>query len=285
MAPARSRVRRWALAASALAAAPAGAQSGAPAAVRVGAERVSCAAADAAPPPPFAVGEELAFHLSVGALRAGSARMRVEGVERVRDRDAYHVVFTLRGGVPLFRVRDRYDSWIDVRTLASLRHRQQIVEGRERRITNFEIFPDAAQYREGGDTLRPSVAHPLDGASLLYAVRAIGVQVGDTLRENRYFRPERNPVLLVGLRRETVTVPAGTFAATGVSPTSRTQGLFGEEGYARVWFSDDAARYPVLVKSRMANLPVTLSLYRITRGAPPSPAPAPDCAADAPRAP
>src|SRR5215208_7821137 len=72
---------------------------------------------------PYSVGEELTYRASFGGIPAGTARMRVDGIEAVRGRQAYHVVFTIDGGVPFFRVHDRYDSWIDVQTLASLRHR------------------------------------------------------------------------------------------------------------------------------------------------------------------
>src|SRR4051812_37824192 len=92
-------------------------------------------------PVPYRVGEELTYKAKFGALPAGTARMRVEGVETIRGRQAYHVVFTLDGGIPFFRVHDRYDSWIDVQTLSSLRHTQQISEGRYKRSTTYEIYP------------------------------------------------------------------------------------------------------------------------------------------------
>src|SRR5215203_5652139 len=85
---------------------------------------------------PYGVGEELVYKATFGGIPAGTARMRVEGIETVRGRPAYHVVFTIDGGVPFFRVHDRYDSWIDVQSLASLRHRQQISEGRYKRTSN-----------------------------------------------------------------------------------------------------------------------------------------------------
>src|SRR5689334_17851460 len=51
---------------------------------------------------PYAVGEELTYKAAFGGLPAGTARMRVEGVETIRGRPTYHVVFTLDGGVPFF---------------------------------------------------------------------------------------------------------------------------------------------------------------------------------------
>ena len=215
---------------------------------------------------PYAVGEELVYKASFGGLPAGTARMRVDGIELVRGRPAYHVVFTVDGGIPFYRVHDRYESWIDVETLASLRHRQQISEGHYHRTTTYEIYPERAQYQKDGDSLRTSVANPLDDGSFIYAVRAAGVQVGETRRDDRYFRPDKNPVVLSGLRQDTVTVGAGTFATTVVRPTIRTSGIFSDDGKAQVWFTDDANRYPVQVKAKFAKFALTLELKSLPPG-------------------
>ena len=239
---------------------------------RAGEAQTVPVASTAAAPVPFVVGEELVYRATFGKLRAGTARMRVEGIEIVRGRPAYHVVFTIDGGIPFFRVRDRYESWIDVETLSSVRHRQQIAEGRYRRTTTYEIYPERALYQKNDDSLMASVSNPLDDGSFIYAMRAAAVRVGETRREDRYFRPDRNPVVLTGLRREEVTVPAGRFAAVVVAPTIRTKGMFAEGGEAEVWFSDDERRYPVQVKSRFGGFTITLALQSVTlgNGAPPT---------------
>ena len=217
-------------------------------------------------PVPFAVGEELVFKASFGGISAGTARMRVEGIELVRGRPAYHIVFSIDGGVPLFRVRDRYESWIDVETLASLRHHQNISEGRYKRTTRYEIYPEAALYQKNDNPMQKSVSNPLDDGSFIYAARAAAVRVGETRRDDRYFRPDRNPVVLTGLRHEQVKVGAGTFAATVVRPSIKTSGIFSEDGDAQVWFSNDAYRYPVQVKSKFSKFSLTLSLHSVKPG-------------------
>jgi hypothetical protein len=216
-------------------------------------------------PVPYAVGEELTYKATFGMLPAGTARMRVDGIETVRGRPAYHVVFTLDGGIPLFRVHDRYDSWIDVQTLSSLRHRQQISEGRYKRTTLYEIYPERGIYKQG-DVEHPSVEHPLDDGSFIYAVRSAAVKPGQTRRDDRYFRPDRNPVVLTGVRREVVRVGAGDFYATVVRPTIKANGIFSENGEAQIWFSEDGHRYPVLLKSRFAKFSLTLELKSIVPG-------------------
>ena len=215
---------------------------------------------------PFAVGEELTYKASFGGLPAGSARMRVDGIEVIRGRPAYHVLFSIDGGVPFFRVHDRYESWIDVQTLASLRHRQDISEGRYTRKTTYEIYPERASYQKDDEPMEASVTNPLDDGSFIYAVRAAGMRVGETRRDDRYFRPDRNPVVLTGLRNDTVSVNAGTFATTVVRPSIKANGLFSENGDAQIWFSDDASRYPAQVKTKFAKFSLTLSLQTVTPG-------------------
>jgi len=217
-------------------------------------------------PVPFAVGEELVYRATFGILPAGTARMRVEGIETVRGRAAYHVVFVVDGGIPFFRVHDRYESWIDVETLSSLRHKQQISEGRYHRNTTFEIFPERAEFQRNDEAPQPSVSEPLDDGSFIYAVRAAGIRVGETRRDDRYFQRDRNPVVLTGLREDTVTVGAGTFATTVVRPTIKTGGIFSENGDAQVWFSNDEQRIPVQLKTRFSRFSLTLSLQSVITG-------------------
>jgi Protein of unknown function (DUF3108). len=217
-------------------------------------------------PVPFAVGEELVYRATFGGLPAGQARMRVDGIEVVRGRPAYHVVFSIEGGVPFYRVHDRYESWIDVQTLASRRHTQSISEGRYKRNTTYEIFPERAAYQKDDEPVEASVANPLDDGSFIYAVRIAKLKVGETRRDDRYFRPDRNPVILTGLRSDTVTVNAGTFGTIVVKPSIRANGLFSENGDAQIWFSDDANRYPVQLKTKFSRFSLTLSLQSVTAG-------------------
>lgn len=215
---------------------------------------------------PFAVGEELQFRASFAGIRAGTATMKVAGIENVRGRPAYHIVFTIDGGIPLYRVRDRYESWVDVQTLSSLRFVQNIREGGYHRNTTYEIYPERAQYRKNDEALQSSVSHPLDDGSFIYAIRASMPRVGETRRDDRYFRPDRNPVVLTGLRSETVEVGAGRFSATVIRPSIKANGIFSENGDAQVWLSDDANRYPVQLKSKFSKFSLTLELQSARQG-------------------
>lgn len=204
---------------------------------------------------PWAVGERLSYNVYFGPIKAGSGSMEVRGFETVRGRETYHTVFEVRGGVPFYRVHDVFESWMDTATLSSLRFVQDQDEGPKERERHYEIFPDQRQYREtvaGGGEMMPSVAEPLDDGSFLYFIRTVPLVVGRSYEFNRYFRPDRNPVTIRVLRKESVTVPAGTFNAVVIQPVIKTSGIFSDKGRAEIWLSDDDQRIMLQMKSKLS---------------------------------
>src|SRR5690606_9464875 len=120
-----------------------------------------------------------------------------------RGKDAYHIFFSVQGGVPFYRVDSRLHSWMDVRSLSSLRHVQDYEQGGRERQRHWEIFPERSAYLlKGQEEEQPSVAQPLDDGSFLFFVRTVPLVTGRTYTFNRYFRPDRNPVVIRVLRRE-----------------------------------------------------------------------------------
>jgi hypothetical protein len=216
---------------------------------------------------PYGVGERLEYDVKFGRVKVGSGAMEVMDVQDVRGHDSWHTVFTVKGGTFFYRVNDTYESWIDRRTGNSLRFRQDLNEGRRNVERRFEIFPERAAFVEDGeDAAQASVHNPLDDGSFLYFLRTIPLVVGETYTFERYFRPDRNPVTIKVLRRDTVEVPAGRFSAIVIQPVIKTKGIFSENGHAEVWLSDDEHRIMLQMKSGLSFGSVNLYLKSYRRG-------------------
>jgi hypothetical protein len=186
------------------------------------------------------VGERLEYDVKFGPIKVGRASMEVMDVEEVRGRRAWHTRFQVTGGTLFFRVNDVLESWIDVETFSSLRFRQQLSEGSRDRLSEYEIYPERAAYVEKEKGERPSVSHPLDDGSFLYFLRTVPIELGATYEFQRYFMPDRNPVRLEVLGRDTVDVPAGRFDALVIRPVIKAKGIFSQDGRAQIWISNDA---------------------------------------------
>jgi len=202
---------------------------------------------------PFDTGERLTFDVRFGGIKVGTGRMEVIGTQDVRGREAWHTRFTVKGGIPFYNVNDRMESWIDTRTFESLRFVQDLEEGTRDKERFYEIYPESATYSERGKTDQAqSVADPLDDAAFMYFVRTIPLEVGKTYAFNRYFRPDRNPVQIRVLRRDKVTVPAGTYQTIVIQPVIKSKGIFSEKGHAEMWLTDDSRRLLVQMKTDLS---------------------------------
>lgn len=222
---------------------------------------------------PFAAGEEAHYQVRLGGVPVGSGSLRVLGRELVDGFATLHTRMEIRGGVPLARVEDRFDSWIDVAGVFSRRFHQDQKEVRYKRQRRFDFSPETRTFRrtDNGETGVLPTDRPLDDLSFLYYARTLPLQVGETYTLDRYFKDDGNPVILRVLRKETVRVPAGTFQTIVVQPVISTKGLFGEGGRAEVFFTDDARRIPVQIRSRVpvvGSLTMHLKEYRPGDGAP-----------------
>jgi hypothetical protein len=220
---------------------------------------------------PFGVGERMEYQVKLGALSVGNGHMEVHGIETIRGHRAYHVSMGIRGGIRFVaRVDNLFESWMDVETLASHRFIQDQDEVRTQRRRRFDFYHDERRFvrddgEESGDLNTP---FPLDDISFVYYARTLPLEVGRTYTLNQYFRPDRNPVILRVLRRDRITVPAGTFNTVVVQPIIRTRGLFSEGGEAEIHFTDDNRRLMVYMQSRVPGMNLSLHLRDFTQGRP-----------------
>lgn len=223
---------------------------------------------------PFGVGERLVYDVKFGAIKVGQGSMEVLDTVSLRGRPAWHTRFRVRGGIPFYRVDDVLESWIDRFEFNSLRFVQDFEEGGKNRERRYEIFPERSAFQENDKAEETSVDRPLDDGSFLYFIRTIPLEVGQTYEFRRYFRPDRNPVVVKVLGRERITVPAGTFQTLVLQPIIKSKGIFSENGQARIWLSDDSTRIMVQMKSRTKI--GSLNLYLKSHRAAPTPAPSTD---------
>ena len=211
---------------------------------------------------PFGVGERLEYQIGYGPFNRGTASMEIVGLDTIRGRQAWHGEFDVRGGVPFFRVEDHDESWIDTRTIASLRFKQNHHEGSYQRLRTYEFLPDSRMVIEGKSDTTATVEHPVDDTSILYLIRTIALTVGLDTAFNNYFLLDRNPSRIRVLGRERVSVPAGEFDAIIIQPQIKSKGIFSEGGEARVWLSDDDRHIILQVKSKVPHLPIgSLNLF------------------------
>lgn len=211
----------------------------------------------------FPVGERLVYDARYGILNIGGAAMQVQSVDTIRGVPTLHIQFLIQGGTFFYRLNDRMDSWIGLDDFASRRFIQDFDEGGRQRYAAYEIYPDSGIYRQAGvDSAFVTSEAPLDDAAFFYFARTVPFEPGRRFTFDRYFRPDRNPVVLEVLGRDTIDVPAGRFATVVIRPTIKGRGILAEAADPRMWLSDDERRIMVQLKSRFPFGTITLRLVR-----------------------
>jgi hypothetical protein len=204
----------------------------------------------------FTAGEKLTYDVKYGFVTAGIAEMAIPKIKRISGRDAYNVVFRVNT-VPafdmFFKVRDRYETYIDVEGIFPWRFEQHIREGGFTK--DFSAFFDQrrgkAKTSKGSFDIPPYVN---DIVSALYLFRTLDFsdkKEGDIIHLENFYNDKVYPLDVVYKGKETITVDAGEFDCFIVEPLVVEGGLFKSEGSITIWMTDDELKIPVRVKTKV----------------------------------
>jgi len=204
----------------------------------------------------FKVGEKLTFDVNYGFITAGVAEYSIPKVTKLAGRDVYQITFgvnTVSTFDALYKVRDRYETYVDVEGLFPWRFEQHIREGKYSR--DFSAFFDQrkgkARTSEGAYEIPKYVN---DIVSAFYFARTIDfskMKKGESVHLENFYKDKIYPLDVVYKGRETVSVKAGTFDCIILEPEIKEGGLFKSEGNVVIWLSNDVCKIPVKVKTKI----------------------------------
>jgi len=204
----------------------------------------------------FTVGEKLTFAVKYGFVTAGIATMAIPRLKKISGRDVYNITFDVNS-VPsfdwIYKVRDHYETYLDVEGLFPWRFEQHIREGNYSR--DFSAFFDQRNDKAkttGGEYKIPKYVN--DIVSAFYYARTFDyakLKVNDYIHLQNFYKDSVYDLEVKYLGKERVTVTAGTFNCIVVEPIVQKGGLFKSEGSIFVWLSDDELRIPVKVKTKV----------------------------------
>jgi hypothetical protein len=202
---------------------------------------------------PFAVGDTLTYSARVANFgRVGKAMMWVAGPSELRGTAAWVLHFNFTARVGPVKAEDRTESWIDSRTMATLRFHKHERHPLSRHDERVELFPAEHRWQaDDGTTGESESAAPLDELSFMFFLRTIPLDVDTTFVFERHFDPARNPTIVKVAGRETVTTGAGEFRTVKLEMRVRDPRRYRGEGVIRINLTDDRRRLPVRIESAM----------------------------------
>lgn len=222
----------------------------------------------------FGFGERLEYDVGYKFITAGTAVFSI-GKEPVTrsGRPCYDIRFEVNS-LPsldfLYRVRDRYRTFVDVDGLFPWAFQQSVREGGYRKDYSavFDHLAKTAKTTEGVFTI-PQYVH--DIVSAFYFVRSVDLRqykAGQILYLQNFFDRETHDLAVKVHGRQQVTVTSGTFNCILVEPVIKSGSLFKYDGKLMMWLSDDDRRIPVKVATKVpiGSIDATLTGYSGLRG-------------------
>jgi hypothetical protein len=208
---------------------------------------------------PFPIGEALEYrvHVSLGG-NVGTGQMRVEGPSDDRGVTVWKLHFEMEARRGPIRARDHTTSWLDPQRFAITRFEKVERHPLSRSHEAVEIDHAAATWRDGDGPVRPlGASEPLDELSFLYFLRTLPLDRDTTIRLDRHFDADRNPIIVRVMGIEEVKTPAGVFRTRVVEMDVRDPKRYRGTGTVRLNIDLDECHVLVKMESRMPILGVT----------------------------
>lgn len=203
----------------------------------------------------FKGGEKLSFRVHYGLINAAKVTMEVlPTMEDVNGRKAYHVKIegqTLKAFDWMYKVRDKFESYVDQDALCPLRYSKVV---RENKYYNMDV----AVYYHGkkkvknpkGELTMPVYSQDL--ASAIYYARNLDFENAklnqmfplDVYLDNKIYNLQFKYI-----GKETISTDLGKIKCIKLKPKLVVDRVFKDDDDMIIWISDDKNKIPVRVQS------------------------------------
>jgi hypothetical protein len=205
----------------------------------------------------FTYGEKLSYKISYGLIDAGYAQLEVKKSKtKIQNKSVYHIVGIGTSSKTFdwfFKIRDRYESYIDSSALVPLLFKRNINEGGYKMNQNYEFNHQKHTVKTSKGDIQTK-KYIQDMLSCFYYARTLRLnklKKGDVLAFNAFVDGETYPLKVKFLGKEVVKIKAGKFKALKFCPIVQTGRIFKHNESLSVWISDDYNKVPLLVKAKI----------------------------------
>lgn len=227
----------------------------------------------------FKPGEKLRYRVHYGFVDAGEAELEVMNEQKnFGNRPTYHVVGTgksLGAFDWFFKVRDRYESYIDQEAMVPWFFIRRVDEGgyKIRENTTFNPYKNTAtnegqrQKKVIEKATYDVPANIQDMLSAFYYARTLdysNAKVGDIYPIDAFIDNEVVPMNIKYVGKEDVKSRLGTVTCMKFKPLLQTGRVFKEQEEMTIWISDDANRIPIRLETAVIVGSVKMDLVEYT---------------------
>ncbi len=205
-------------------------------------------------------GEFLSYKLHYGIIDAGVATLEVTQEQKeFGGRPTYHVVGIGKSVGAFdwfFKVRDRYESFIDRSALVPMAFIRRVDEGGYKINQNYVYNHYKNQVIADGKVfdIPNHITDIQDMISAFYYARCVdfsNAKYGSIYTINSFVDNEVFPLKIKYIGKETISTSLGKFRCIKFRPVIQKGRIFKSEEDLNVWISDDANRIPIRAQANV----------------------------------
>jgi hypothetical protein len=206
----------------------------------------------------FKIGEKLTYRMHYGFIDAGEATVEVKATDYTRlGREFFHVVGkgkSLGAFNWFFKVRDRYESYMDQESLMPWRFVRRIEEGKYKKSQDYVFYQHKTAVDNGQGAVYEIPIGAQDMISSFYYARTLdfsNAQEGDTFVIQTFMDDEVFDLKVKYLGKETISLRKGKFRCMKFVPVVQEGRIFKDSEDLQVWITDDENKIPILAKAEI----------------------------------
>lgn len=204
----------------------------------------------------FKEGEVLTYRMHYGMLNAGIAVLEVKpNLIDVNGRKVYHIVgsgYTIGSTDWFFKVRDRYESYIDKDAMLPWLFVRRVDEGGYKFSQDY-VFNHYTKKVDVGNNEKYDIPVGIqDMVSAFYSSRNLDLsraKPGDLFSITCFVDKEIWPLKIKFIGKETIETDIGKYRCLKFRPIVQKGRVFKKEEDLNVWISDDDNHLPMRVKA------------------------------------
>jgi hypothetical protein len=206
----------------------------------------------------FQVGEVLEYKMAYGFINAGVARLEVKRASsKIQNRDILHIVGTgetISAFDWFFKVRDRYETYIDEKGVFPWLFVRRIDEGGYKKSQDYKFYQNKGVVINE-DNERYEVPHGIqDMLSAFYYARTIDfskAKKGDEFQFDSFVDEEIYPLRIRYAGKETIKIKEGKFRCMVFHPVVQEGRIFETDDDLKVYITDDENKIPILARAKI----------------------------------
>ena len=203
--------------------------------------------------PPY---EKLIYNVKWLGIPVGTITSSIKDIEKKDGRDAYILEVTVKTNPfcsTIYKIEDRFVSYMDVEELYTLRHEVYRREGRYKKdaITDFDQSNQKAYFKNFIDNSEKVFNIPprvQDTLSACYYFRLLPVKVGDNIKYTVCNNEDNYNLFCIIQFKTFINLPKiGRRAVFQLQPYAELNGKKVKKGKVSAFFSCDKKRLPLLI--------------------------------------